>query len=58
MRMAILRAEEPFSEYMTQERRDWVRPDKTGVEEQVHHGHRVVGGCGSGQLILLNHPNI
>ena len=35
MRTAILRAKKPFSEYMTQERRNWVRLDKQVLKNKL-----------------------
>jgi len=35
MRMAILRAKEPFSECRTQERRNWVRLDKQVLKNKL-----------------------
>ena len=52
MRMAILRAEKPFSVYVTQERRNWVRLEKQVLKNKLIIDTGLWAAATLGQLIM------
>ena len=52
MRTAILRVEKPFSEWATQEKRNWVRLDKQVLKNKLIMDTGLCAAVTLGQLIM------